>query len=257
MEAILFKIPIDVPGTLAITPRPRGGDWLDDDIAALAAQGVGVVVSMLRADEQIELGLENEAATCLAQGVEFVALPVPDLGAPIEASEFIQAVRGLVARLRAGTSVAVHCRQSVGRSGLLAVSIAVAAGVTLESALEKVSSARGVRVPETAVQGEWLRRNVAELFGGCFHPTMLIETVREQAPEFPWLAEALANCGDGDWESVAYVGYVSRAHPNQPGADWQFEVNVVLTHAVLGMVVLDILKGDRLGGIEFVDRLSG
>jgi hypothetical protein len=54
----------------------------------------------------------------------------------------------------------------------------------------------------------------------------------------------------------AYVGYVSRANPNQPGADWQFEVNVVLTRAVLGMVVLDILEGDRLGGIEFVDRIS-
>ena len=256
MEAILFKIPIDVPGTLAITPRPRGGDWLDDDIAALAAQGVGVVVSLLRGDEQIELGLENEAAACLAQGVEFVALPVPDLGAPIDSREFVHAVQSLVARLRSGASVAVHCRQSVGRSGLLAVSIAVAAGSTLESAIEKVSSARGVRVPETVVQGEWLRRNVADLSDHGFHPTMLIETVREQAPEFPWLAEALTNCGDGEWESVAYVGYVSRANPNQPGADWQFEVNVVLEHAVLGMVVLDILKGNRLGGIEFVDRLS-
>ena len=95
-----------------------------------------------------------------------------------------------------------------------------------------------------------------DLSGG-FHTTMLVEAVREQAPEFPWLAEALAKCGDGNWESRAYVGYVSRANPNQPGADWQFEANVVLQHEVLGMVVLDILKGDRLGGIEFVDRISG
>ena len=158
MAAILFKIPIGVPGTLAITPRPRGGDWLDDDIAALSTSGVGVVVSLLVRDEQTELGLENEAAACLALGVEFIALPVPDLGAPLDSSEFAQAVQGLVARLRAGKSMAVHCRQSVGRSGLLAVSIAVAVGVTLESAIEQVSAARGVRVPETAVQGEWLRR---------------------------------------------------------------------------------------------------
>jgi hypothetical protein len=30
----------------------------------------------------------------------------------------------------------------------------------------------------------------------------------------------------------------------------------VLTHETLGMVVLDILKGDRLGGIEFVDKID-
>lgn len=165
MEATIFKIPIGIPGTLAITPRPRGGDWLDDDIAALAAQGVGVLVSLLRADEQIELGLENEATACLAQGVEFIARPVLDLGAPIDSSAFVATVQGLAALLRAGKSVAVHCRQGVGRSGLLAVSIAVAAGVTLESAIEEVSTARGVRVPETAVQSDWLRRNVGQLSG--------------------------------------------------------------------------------------------
>jgi protein-tyrosine phosphatase len=165
MEAIIFRIPLHIPGTLAITPRPRGGDWLDDDIAALASQGVRVLVSLLRGDEQIELGLENEAAACVAQGVEFIALPVPDLGAPIDSSEFVQVVDDLAAQLRAGMSVAVHCRQSVGRSGLLAVSIAVAVGVTLESALEAVSTARGVRVPETPAQAEWLRRNVNVLSG--------------------------------------------------------------------------------------------
>ncbi len=163
MEAIIFRIPVGIPGTLAITPRPRGGDWLDDDIAALAAQGVGVLVSLLRTDEQLELGLENEAATCLAHGIEFIALPVPDLGAPIDSREFMQAVQGLATLLRGGAGVAVHCRQSVGRSGLLAVAIAVAVGVPLESAIREVSAARGVPVPETTVQSDWLRRNVVQL----------------------------------------------------------------------------------------------
>lgn len=84
---------------------------------------------------------------------------------------------------------------------------------------------------------------------------MLVEVVREQAPEFSWLPEALANCGAGEWESRAYVGYVSRLNANQPGAVWQFETNVILNHKKLGMVVLDVLKGNRLGGIELVDRI--
>jgi hypothetical protein len=66
-----------------------------------------------------------------------------------------------------------------------------------------------------------------------FHPSMLVE-----------------------WESRAYVHYVSRQNPNQPGSQWQFHTNVVLHHEKLGMVVLDILKDNRLGGIEFVDRIK-
>jgi protein-tyrosine phosphatase len=165
LEGTIFKVAIGVPGTLAITPRPRGGDWLDDDIAALAAKGVDVLVSLLGIDEQIELGLVNEGAVCEVHGVEFVPVPVPDLGAPIDSHQFVQAARRLAALLQAGRYVAVHCRQSVGRSGLLAVSIAVAMGITLEQALEGVSAARAVRVPETAVQSDWLRRNVNQLSG--------------------------------------------------------------------------------------------
>jgi len=31
----------------------------------------------------------------------------------------------------------------------------------------------------------------------------------------------------------------------------------ILSHETLGMVVLDVLKGSRLGGIEFVDKIDG
>jgi hypothetical protein len=90
-----------------------------------------------------------------------------------------------------------------------------------------------------------------------FKPSMLITVVQKQAPEYPWLPEALEKCGIGDWESPAYVGYISRQNPNQPGSEWQFSTNVILKHENLGMVILDILTGNRLGGIEFVDRIEG
>lgn len=164
-EAVIFKVPLDVPGTLAITPRPRGGEWLGDDIERLALAGVDILVSLLMLDERIELGLENEAALCAIQGVDHVSVPVPDLGTPNDDGQFADAVRALARALRAGKTVAVHCRQSVGRSGLLAVSIAIALGASLESAIEDVSGARGVRVPETPAQAEWLRQNAARLSG--------------------------------------------------------------------------------------------
>jgi protein-tyrosine phosphatase len=161
--ATIFKVPIDGPGALAITPRPRGGDWLDDDVAALAQNGVGVLVSLLCADEAHDLGLQDEAAVCAQHNIEFISLPVTDMCAPDERSDFIAEVHRLAGLMSGGASVAVHCRQSIGRSGVLAVSIAIATGLEFESALDAVSAARGLRVPETREQLDWLRRNVGRL----------------------------------------------------------------------------------------------
>ena len=160
---IIFKIPLRMAGSLAIVPRPRGGDWLDDDIATLAKQGIDVVVSLLETGEEGDLGLDGESVVCRVLGVDFVPLPIPDLGTPPDSSHFVQSVMKLVTLLRNGRQIAVHCRQSVGRSGLLAVSVAVATGVGLESAIEAVSTARGVRVPETPAQLTWLRQHEHQL----------------------------------------------------------------------------------------------
>ena len=163
MEATIYKVQIDGPGRLAICPRPRGGDWLDDDVAALAQKGVGVLVSLLCPDEARDLGLQDEVAVCAQHNIEFISLPVPDMCAPDEESDFIAEVHRLARLVRGGASVAVHCRQSIGRSGLLAVSIAIASGFELEMALDGVSAARGLPVPETREQVNWLRRNAGRL----------------------------------------------------------------------------------------------
>ena len=86
-----------------------------------------------------------------------------------------------------------------------------------------------------------------------FDPRSLIEAVKTQAPDFPWLADALMACGAGLWESPAYVAYVAQAVPNQPEGAWQFEASILLQHEALGRVVIDVLKGNRVGGIEFLD----
>ena len=119
---------------------------------------IHVVVSLLCDSELGELGLEEEADACSRHHIEFISLPVPDLGVPHHTGEFIEAVHRLATLIRGGTSIAVHCRQSVGRSGLLAASIAVACGMPLPQALETISKARGVSVPETQEQKDWLQR---------------------------------------------------------------------------------------------------
>lgn len=165
MSTSIFQIPLRCSGMLSITLRPRGGDWLEVDVAALSVKGVNVLVSLLENDEAAELGLVDEFDCCTAHGIEFLSLPVPDLGAPSDSATFVGTATNLAQLLREGKHIAVHCRQSVGRSGLLAVSIAVASGYQLDHAVETVSRARGVQVPETPTQLTWLRRHEGYLCG--------------------------------------------------------------------------------------------
>ena len=62
-----------------------------------------------------------------------------------------------------GLNVRIHCRQSVGRSGLVAAALLAASGAGVEEAVEKVSRARGVEIPETRQQRDWLFQFPAEL----------------------------------------------------------------------------------------------
>jgi len=158
-----FRIALDSPGALCIVTRPRGGDWLDDDVSGMARSGVRVLVSLLEADEQHELGLDHELDACSKSSIDFISLPVPDRGTPDDSAQFVRAAHSLADLLREGSCVAIHCRQSVGRAGLLAVATALSLGIPLETALDIVSTARGVRVPETREQETWLQHN-AHLF---------------------------------------------------------------------------------------------
>jgi hypothetical protein len=44
----------------------------------MAQTGISILVSLLRHDEQIKLGLELEADACSRHTIQFVSLPVPD-----------------------------------------------------------------------------------------------------------------------------------------------------------------------------------
>jgi hypothetical protein len=58
-------------GRLSTMAKPRGGDWLDDEMRALAGAGVTALVSLLTEEEARELDLvrEAEAASVLAAAV--------------------------------------------------------------------------------------------------------------------------------------------------------------------------------------------
>jgi len=144
------------PGRLGILPRPRGGDWLDEEMRSWKNAGADVVVSLLMPDESLGLDLEKEAEACKHQGIEFVSFGIPDRNVPasrLEACNLLQRLHGF---LVAGRGVAIHCRQGIGRSGLMAGCLLILSGTKPEDAVAKISRARGCEVPETVEQRTWL-----------------------------------------------------------------------------------------------------
>ena len=162
MACRLYWIPGPWQGRLAISTRPRGGDWLADEVRSWQQGGVSVVVSLLERTEQAELGLENEGATVEAAGLRFVSYPIPDLGLPPSRTAAAFLVQNLCRDLEAGRNVAVHCRQGVGRSGLIAAGALIMAGMDAASALRTVTAERRVEVPETPEQRRWIERLAAD-----------------------------------------------------------------------------------------------
>jgi protein-tyrosine phosphatase len=162
MHTELYWIDAPFPGRLAVAPRPRGGDWLDDEMRAWHDAGIKTVVSLLTPGEVAEFDLSDEAAASAARGMRFVNLPVPDRDTPASRAEFRELVSGIADDLAAGRGVAVHCRQGIGRAGLTAAGVLVAAGLDPEEAVRRVSSARGRAVPETPAQRRWLDGFAAE-----------------------------------------------------------------------------------------------
>ena len=158
MKADLFWIPGPWPGRLAIAARPRGGDWLDEEAATWRRAGIDIVVSLLENDEAAQLDLEDEHRAVEKQTITFVSLPIPDRGVPASTEAATAMIGGLAVQLDAGRAVAIHCRQGIGRSGLIAAGLLVNAGIKPDEAIAMVSSARGVSVPETPEQRRWIEQ---------------------------------------------------------------------------------------------------
>ncbi len=146
------------PYRLALMPRPRGGEWLQDEILAMQRAGVQSIVSLLEAEEARELELTGQAAACSRAGIDFRSFPIPDRGTPHSAQRASELIVDLHAQLLQGKALAVHCRAGIGRTGLVAGCLLHLIGVPYGDIFHRLSRARGIAMPDTAGQVEWVER---------------------------------------------------------------------------------------------------
>jgi len=144
------------PSQLAIVLRPRGGDDLAADLQAVRDEGVHVLVSLLTPEDNDELGLTDEGRIAEQMGIRFISYPITDRETPADLAGFRKLVTELRDLVRSGHRIGAHCRGCIGRATVLLASVMISLGWDPEAALRVIEKARGIPVPDTAAQLEWI-----------------------------------------------------------------------------------------------------
>jgi len=87
-----------------------------------------------------------------------------------------------------------------------------------------------------------------------YDPGWLVDAAEPYSNEYPWLQSALRKCIRAK-DGGVYIHFISSANPNKPGSEWQFVRNITLENSIRGDLVLDVLSGNRIGGVEMIDEL--
>jgi hypothetical protein len=151
----LFWINRYLDGNLAIMAAPRLTERLDDKVLSWKRDGIDLVVSLLESPELPGL-TDAEALLCDELGIEFLTFPIRDKSVPPSLKPYCDLVAKIAAQIAAGRAVAIHCRAGIGRSATLAACTLIWLGVDAEDALDMIAEARGVEVPETEEQRQWI-----------------------------------------------------------------------------------------------------
>lgn len=166
MGPTIYEIERIGSGFLAVMAKPVVGEWVDEEFAGISANGIRQIASLLEQSEAFEVGLDNEKELCERHGMHFVGYPIPDRGLPRSVAEFASFTKNLYHEIAAGESTVVHCRAGIGRTGLVAAGILLHAAFEPQEAFLHLSKIRGVDVPDTEEQRDWLCDNYAEITRG-------------------------------------------------------------------------------------------
>ncbi len=145
-------------GRLGMMARPRGGEWLEDEMIELKNNQVKQVVSLLEIEEAKELELSREKQECEKQDIKFLSYPIKDRHVPDSMKDTVEIGLQINHSLEIGNSVVLHCRQGIGRTGLLTSVVLLQQKYSLDYILSYLTNIRGCCVPETSLQSDWLVR---------------------------------------------------------------------------------------------------
>ncbi len=165
MQAEMYKVGTIGKGFFAIMARPSLEQSDPASVVNISRLGINLVVSLLETNEARTLGLDAEREQVKALGMDFVSFPIPDMGIPTSVEKFASLSKMLLQQVDAGVNTLVHCHAGIGRSGLMAAGMLLHCDLSPQQAFAHISKMRGVRVPETHQQKDWLISNCAAIVG--------------------------------------------------------------------------------------------
>lgn len=141
---------------LGMMARPRGNDWLDNEIKSLKKREVDCFVSLLEKSEQWELELQEEKEICKKWEIEFINFPIKDVNTPDNEKEFMLLADNLTNKISQNKKIVIHCRMGIGRTSILIAAIMIKLGYKGTGIFELIGEYRKLKVPDTKEQKDWL-----------------------------------------------------------------------------------------------------
>jgi protein-tyrosine phosphatase len=163
MSPDIYQVELIGSGSLSVMAKPVSGEWIEDEFSMISNWGINRIVSLLEDQEAIEVGLGMERQLAEKNGMEFVSYPIPDRGLPVSVSEYLNFTRRHYREAAGGLHTVVHCRAGIGRTGLIAAGVLLHCGFEPKEAFEHISRKRGVVVPDTEEQINWVVKSHAEM----------------------------------------------------------------------------------------------
>lgn len=146
-----IKIP-GVAGLIGITSCPGMrdeyvfdlyGDCLIEGLQSIRSWGAAVVVTLLEEAEIVSLGVRDLGKNVVAMDMVWVHLPIRNMSLPDHGDEKWRVVMPCLCNLlRLGQHVVIHCKEGVGRAGVVAARLLIELGLSATTAITMVRRAR-------------------------------------------------------------------------------------------------------------------
>ncbi|EKF61482.1 phosphatase [Agrobacterium albertimagni AOL15] len=148
---------LDFPdaGGIAMMQCPGRAGNLVEEVAALKATGVDLVLSLIQDTEYPDLAAF--AAAMDLHRLEWVRMPLVPGGVPGNVDEWPDIRARLIVRIAKGGVVAIHCWGGLGRTGVVAADLLMAFGFTADEAISHVREVRPGTI-ESQEQELWIKR---------------------------------------------------------------------------------------------------
>ena len=142
-------------------PTAMSGSWNRDlglDLDAIRHWGASTVITLIEHHEMKDSGVQVISAEVAARGMDWLHMPITDVSIPDHRFDAAWKEEGqrLIAAVREGGRVLVHCKGGLGRAGTVAALMLVELGMDADDAIRTVRAARSGAI-ETPAQEQFVR----------------------------------------------------------------------------------------------------